>query len=98
MWNNAITLDDLMDEESSGEGVSITDVFLDNQNSPTVMGSLETAPSSPENSYSFYIKPDIRPSIIVPIKSKKILLKTIYIKLKVKGMMFFFFTRRECEG
>ena len=87
MWNNAITLDDLMDEDSTGEGVSVTDVFLDNQNSPTVMGSLETAPSSPENSYSFYIKPDIRPSIIVPIKSKKILLKTIYRRYLVEELL-----------
>ena len=92
MWNNAITLDDLMDEESSGEGVSITDVFLDNQNSPMVMVSPETAPSLPESSDSFYIKPDIGPSIIVPIKSKKILLKTIYIKC------IFSFTRGEYES
>ena len=87
-----------MDDVSTGEGegVSITDAFFDNQNSPMVMGSPETAPSSPESSVD--VKPDIRPSIIVPIKSKKILLKTIYIKLKVIGMMFFFFTRRECDG
>ena len=85
-----------MDEDSTGEGVSVTDVFFDNQNSPMVMGSPETAPSSPESSVD--VKPDIRPSIIVPIKSKKILLKTIYIKLKLKVMMFFYFTRRECES
>ena len=92
LWNNAITLDDLMDEDSTGggEGVSINDVFYDNQNSPMVMGSPETAPSSPESSVD--VKPDIRPSIIVPIKSKKILLKTIYIKC------IFSFTRGEYES
>ena len=81
MWNNAITLNDLMDEDSTGEGVSITDVFFDNQNSLMVMGSPETTPSSPERSVD--IKPDLCTSIIVPKKSEKILLKTIYIKLKV---------------
>ena len=93
LWNNAITLDDLMDEDSTGggEGVSINDVFYDNQNSPMMTGSPEPAPSSPESCVD--IKPVIRPSIIVPVKSKKIFLKIIYI-----SMMFFFFIRREREG
>ena len=89
MWNNAITLNDLMDEDSTGEGVSITDVFFDNQNSLMVMGSPETTPSSPERSVD--IKPDLCTSIIVPIKSEKILLKTIYIKLKVHRYYVFLF-------
>ena len=75
MWNNAITLDDLMDEDSTGggEAVSINDVFYDNNSSPMMQGSPEPAPSSPESSVD--IKPVIRPSIIVPVKSKKIFLK-----------------------
>jgi len=65
LWNNAITLNDLMDEDSTGEGV-----FFDNQNSPMVMGSPETTPSSPESSVD--IKPDIRTSTIVPIKNENV--------------------------
>jgi len=72
LWNNAITLDDLMDEDSTGggEAVSINDVFYDNNSSPMMQGSPEPAPSSPESSVD--IKPVIRPSIIVPVKKENV--------------------------
>jgi len=72
LWNNAITLDDLMDEDSNGggEAVSINDVFFGDNSSPMMQGSPEPAPSSPESSVD--IKPVIRPSIIVPVKKENV--------------------------
>lgn len=63
LWNNPITLDDLMDEDSgSGDTAALADVFYDNRSDVSPM---MTEPMSPE---SVDIKPIIRPSIIVPNK------------------------------
>jgi len=75
LWNNAISLDDLMDDESGGETVVMNDVLYHSNNSPDgspmMTGNCSPEPSSPE---SFEIKPLplIRPSIIVPVKKENV--------------------------
>jgi len=67
LWSNPITLDDLMDDDSSGgEMVNMNDVF--------------EAPSSPCSSASSPprisdVKPFVRPSIIVPVKNENVKLE-----------------------
>ena len=70
LWNNAISLDDLMDDESGDNNIIMNDVLYNSNSSPTgspMMTGNQSPPSSPE---SFDIKPLIRPSIIVPVRSK----------------------------
>jgi len=63
LWNNPITLDDLMDDDSgSGDAAPMADVFYNNSSEMSVS---EPEPMSPE---SVDVKPVIRPSIIVPVK------------------------------
>jgi len=68
LWNNAISLDDLMDDESGDNNIIMNDVLYNSNSSPTgspMMTGNQSPPSSPE---SFDIKPLIRPSIIVPVR------------------------------
>merc|ERR1712079_905377 len=66
LWNNPITLEDLMDEDGgSGEAVALSDIFYENsEGSPMVTSSPE--PASPTMSEPADVKPAMRPSIIVP--------------------------------
>merc|ERR1712079_761134 len=66
LWNNPITLEDLMDEDGgSGEAVALSDIFYENsEGSPMVTSSPE--PASPTMSEPADVKPALRPSIIVP--------------------------------
>ena len=60
LWSNPITLDDLMDDDSSGgEMVNMNDVFE--------TASASSSPPRCEEKLSL----SLRPSIIVPVKSKK---------------------------
>jgi len=63
LWNNPITLDDLMDEDNGSPGTSpsMSDVFYGSNSDVSPM--MLTEPESPD---SDDIKPVIRPSIIVP--------------------------------
>ena len=59
LWSNPITLDDLMDDDSSGgEMVNMNDVFE--------TASASSSPPRCEEKLSL----SLRPSIIVPVKSK----------------------------
>jgi len=64
LWNNPITLDDLMDEDNGSPGTSpsMADVFYGSNSDVSPM--MLTEPESPESDSD--IKPVIRPSIIVP--------------------------------
>jgi len=64
LWNNPITLDDLMDEDNGSPGTSpsMSDVFYGSNSDVSPM--MLTEPESPESDSD--IKPVIRPSIIVP--------------------------------
>jgi len=66
LWNNPITLEDLMDEDGgSGEAVALSDIFYENsEGSPMATSSPE--PASPTMSEPADVKPALRPSIIVP--------------------------------
>jgi len=64
LWNNPITLDDLMDEDNGSPGTSpsMSDIFYGSNSDVSPM--MLTEPESPESDSD--IKPVIRPSIIVP--------------------------------
>lgn len=62
LWDNPISLDDLMDDDSGSNPLDIS------PGSSPMMMSGSPEPPSPD---TFDIKPLIRPSIIVPVKSKK---------------------------
>ena len=72
LWNNPISLEDLMDEDSGsgGEAVAMADIFYDNagEDSNEMMAS-SPEPASPASDV-VDVKPLIRPSIIVPTRSK----------------------------
>jgi hypothetical protein len=63
LWDNPISLDDLMDDESGSSPLDISP-----GNSPMMM-SASPEPPSPD---TFDIKPLIRPSIIVPVKKETV--------------------------
>jgi len=70
LWNNPISLEDLMDEDSGsgGEAVAMADIFYDTAgevNSELMSSSPE--PASPASDV-VDVKPLIRPSIIVPTR------------------------------
>merc|ERR550532_3963375 len=70
LWNNPISLEDLMDEDSGsgGEAVAMADIFYDTSgevNSELMSSSPE--PASPASDV-VDVKPLIRPSIIVPTR------------------------------
>jgi len=69
LWNNPITLDDLMDEDSGSPGTSpsMSDVFYGSNSDVSPM--MLTEPESPLQDNDD-IKPVIRPSIIVPTVKK----------------------------
>jgi len=70
LWNNPISLEDLMDEDSGsgGEAVAMADIFYDNsgEDSNEMMAS-SPEPASPASDV-VDVKPLIRPSIIVPTR------------------------------
>ena len=72
LWNNPISLEDLMDEDSGsgGEAVAMADIFYDTSGevSSELMSS-SPEPASPASDV-VDVKPLIRPSIIVPTRSK----------------------------
>ena len=73
LWNNPISLEDLMDEDSGsgGEAVAMADIFYDNteEGSSSEMMASSPEPASPASDV-VDVKPLIRPSIIVPTRSK----------------------------
>merc|ERR1719471_71406 len=70
LWNNPISLEDLMDEDSGsgGEAVAMADIFYDTSGevSSELMSS-SPEPASPASDV-VDVKPLIRPSIIVPTR------------------------------
>ena len=93
LWNNPISLEDLMDEDSGsgGEAVAMADIFYDNagEDSNEMMAS-SPEPASPASDV-VDVKPLIRPSIIVPTRSK---LDRMFTRLCGGNRDFF---RRHCE-
>merc|ERR1719158_1040417 len=71
LWNNPISLEDLMDEDSGsgGEAVAMADIFYDNagEGSSSEMMTSSPEPASPASDV-VDVKPLIRPSIIVPTR------------------------------
>jgi len=71
LWNNPISLEDLMDEDSGsgGEAVAMADIFYDNsgEGSSSEMMASSPEPASPASDV-VDVKPLIRPSIIVPTR------------------------------
>ena len=94
LWNNPISLEDLMDEDSGsgGEAVAMADIFYDNagEGSSSEMMASSPEPASPASDV-VDVKPLIRPSIIVPTRSK---LDRMFTRLCGCKRDFF---RRHCE-
>merc|ERR1719323_2855222 len=70
LWNNPISLEDLMDEDSGsgGEAVAMADIFYDTSGgSSSEMMASSPEPASPASDV-VDVKPLIRPSIIVPTR------------------------------